>query len=111
LILYGVMLGYLYLKYKMMKDLITAKFKQPHYMKIIDISDADFLIIQEKLTYELMNQFIYECFGKDFVYEQLAEKPLVKKETKSKEKLKRSHDFKSEPVKDMNSKVITFLED
>jgi predicted flap endonuclease-1-like 5' DNA nuclease len=59
-----ITLSFLYLKVFKPKVDIIADFLIPHYKKKIDLDETSLILINEKLTPELMMQFGYECLGK-----------------------------------------------
>ncbi|MFX1399557.1 MAG: helix-hairpin-helix domain-containing protein [Promethearchaeota archaeon] len=61
---YVIILGFLYLNFYKKKEEIAHEFATPYHMRIVNLDETDLEIIQEKLSIELMEQFIYESFGK-----------------------------------------------
>ncbi|MFX1393979.1 MAG: helix-hairpin-helix domain-containing protein, partial [Promethearchaeota archaeon] len=69
---YGIILGYLYLNFYKKKEGITQEFATPYHERIVNLDETDLEIIHEKLSIELMDQFIYECFGKEADFHVIA---------------------------------------
>ena len=65
MILYGITLFYLYLKFYREKSEIQQDFNTPQYKKSVKLSEADLMFINDIIPEGLMDQFIYECYGKD----------------------------------------------
>ena len=62
---YGVLLGYLYIKFTKIKTDISKDFSSPYHLGKVAIDDTELLLINKDLPSEQMDQFIYECFGKE----------------------------------------------
>ncbi len=63
--LFGVMLTYLYIRFTKTKNDISKEFNNPYHQGLGDIDDTELFMISKDLSTEQMDQFIYECFGKD----------------------------------------------
>lgn len=68
---YGIMVGYLFYKFKNMRKDLRNQFAIPSYQKPVELDDASLEIIYRGLVDELMLQFGYECFGKTSEYSLL----------------------------------------
>ncbi|MHA1437376.1 MAG: hypothetical protein ACTSPD_07335 [Promethearchaeota archaeon] len=67
--IYSFVLFYLYRKFSVKKLVIKKEFKTPYHFRPIEINDADLLLIREHLKTNIMDQFLYECFGKNVKHE------------------------------------------
>lgn len=86
--IYSAILLFLYVKFSKRKSELTKEFNTPYYQKPVNVDETDLLMISEEFSNELMEQFIYECFGKDAKFDVVSriEREKVKKiipETKS----------------------------
>ncbi|MFX1480855.1 MAG: hypothetical protein ACFFCI_22445, partial [Promethearchaeota archaeon] len=70
---YGIILGYLYLNFYKKKEEIAHEFATPCHKRPVNLDETDLEIIHEKLSPELMDQFIYECFGKEAKFHFIAQ--------------------------------------
>jgi predicted flap endonuclease-1-like 5' DNA nuclease len=66
--LYIIVVAYLYLKLYKEKSALSQEFATPYYQKILNFDEGTFLLIKEELSSKLMDQFIYECVGKNPKY-------------------------------------------
>ena len=71
--IYGVILFYLYFKFYKKKSKIIEDFNTPYHLTKFKMDETDLIMINEELDTELMNQFIYECFGKDLDFNLIAQ--------------------------------------
>ncbi|MFX0072882.1 MAG: hypothetical protein ACFFAO_17535 [Candidatus Hermodarchaeota archaeon] len=62
---YTLIILYMYLKEIRLKRDIIENFSKPYYLRDLQMNEADLIIISDKFTPLLMEQFIYECFEKD----------------------------------------------
>ncbi|MFW9823115.1 MAG: helix-hairpin-helix domain-containing protein [Candidatus Thorarchaeota archaeon] len=62
--IYMTVMGYLYFKFFKVKLEIQKDFETPHNHKQITIDESGLILIGEELSTELMEQFIFECYGK-----------------------------------------------
>lgn len=62
---HGVMIGYLYLRFTKTKTNISKEFSSPYHQGKVTIDDTELFMISKDLSTEQMDQFIYECFGKE----------------------------------------------
>ncbi|MFX1257054.1 MAG: hypothetical protein ACFFAN_04295 [Promethearchaeota archaeon] len=63
--IYSVVLFYMYIKFYKKKSEIAKEFSKPYYKRKVKMDETDLLMISDELSNDLMEQFIYECFGKD----------------------------------------------
>ena len=59
------MIGYLYLRFTKTKTNISKEFSSPYHQGNVTIDDTELFMISKDLSTEQMDQFIYECFGKE----------------------------------------------
>jgi hypothetical protein len=80
---YSTSITYLYIKFFKTKLEIQTEFETPFHKKQLQIDDSGLILIGDELAPELMDQFVYECLGKDF------NSPFIHKieETHTKERL------------------------
>ncbi|MFX1444243.1 MAG: helix-hairpin-helix domain-containing protein [Promethearchaeota archaeon] len=71
--IYAIMLGYSYLRFSKTQKAIVENYKIPYYQNKINLDETDLTIIKDDLPPELLNQFIYECLGKNTDYSFTAE--------------------------------------
>jgi len=62
--LYSIMLIYMFLKFSKQKTEMINDFNTPYYQREVELDEADIYIINEELPNELLDQLIYECYGK-----------------------------------------------
>jgi predicted flap endonuclease-1-like 5' DNA nuclease len=62
--IYAAVLFYIYLKLYKKKAEISEEFNSPYHLKEVKMDETDLVIIKEELSTGLLDQFIYECFGK-----------------------------------------------
>ncbi|MHA1987201.1 MAG: helix-hairpin-helix domain-containing protein [Promethearchaeota archaeon] len=127
---YTIALVYLYIKFFKVKLEVQTDFTIPAHQKQTQIGDPGLTLINEELTPEMMNQFVYECLGKKndskFIHkieESYAKELLNKKITPSKidseplfetpemEKFNDNKDSITQEEDEMISKYSSFLED
>lgn len=65
---YFVLVFYLYLNFYKQKTAIHQEFSTPYYLKNIEFDETTLILINEELSSKLMEQFIYECIGKNVGY-------------------------------------------
>ena len=123
--IYGILMGYLMSKFNQEIKQIKEEFHTPYYLRPIPLDETDLNIISEKLEPEIMDQFLYECFGKDSDLDVLLtlERNQEYKDSVRKRKAKKNDadvrfkektlkGFASEPHnKDIMDKYSSFLED
>ncbi|MHA1657683.1 MAG: helix-hairpin-helix domain-containing protein [Promethearchaeota archaeon] len=80
--IYGVLLSFLWYKFFRKKSAIKEEFNTPYYQRIVKIDETDLHLICEELSPELIEQFTYECFDKDAVFDEILE--VEKKKAKKK---------------------------
>ena len=64
-LIYIALITYLYLKLHKEKLALYKEFSTPYYQKDLNFDDSMLILINEELNSRLMDQFIYECVGKD----------------------------------------------
>ncbi|MFX0143365.1 MAG: helix-hairpin-helix domain-containing protein [Candidatus Hodarchaeota archaeon] len=64
-IIYGVMVSYLYIKLYKEKSALSDEFSTYYYQKNINFEDGTLYLISEELSEEMMEQFVFECVGKN----------------------------------------------
>ncbi|MFW9881968.1 MAG: hypothetical protein ACFFG0_53575, partial [Candidatus Thorarchaeota archaeon] len=106
---YCVIVGYLYLNLYKQKLKIYHQFSTPHYQKKENIEESTLIMIREELNQKMMDQFLYECVGKNFdnnfvnkIETDNAEKYL--EERQRKKKIEESHLFEDEISRKLNIK-------
>jgi len=62
---YTTSLVYLYIKFFKIKLEIQTDFGIPFHQKQVQIDDTRLILISDELSPEMMNQFVYECLGKN----------------------------------------------
>jgi predicted flap endonuclease-1-like 5' DNA nuclease len=118
---YGVMIVYLYLRFTKTKTIISKEFSSPYRQGRVSIDDTELFMISKDLSTEQMDQFIYECFGKEAnfaIMPKIEEEKYLQSITAQKQTHKvrkpASYSFMSKnTVRDDNdhSKYGSFLED
>lgn len=80
---YSTSLAYLYIKFFKTKLEIQTEFGTPFHQRQLQVDDSGLILISDELTPELMDQFVFECLGKD------SNSPFIHKieETHTKERL------------------------
>jgi len=68
---YGVIIGYLFYNFKIKRKNLVGQYMVPRYQKPIRLDEASLEIIYQDFNDDLMLQFGYECFGKNFEYKLL----------------------------------------
>jgi hypothetical protein len=63
--IYIVMVGYLYLKLYQKKSELHQEFSTPYYQKKLNLDQSTLILINEEISPKLMDQFIFECVGKN----------------------------------------------
>ncbi|MFX0039578.1 MAG: helix-hairpin-helix domain-containing protein [Promethearchaeota archaeon] len=61
--IYIVMVSYLYLKLNREKSALSQKFSTPYYQKNFNFEDGTLYLINEELSEQYMEQFVFECVG------------------------------------------------
>ncbi len=64
---YSTSITYLYIKFFKIKLEIQTEFETPFHKKQLQIDDSGLILIGDELAPELMDQFVYECLGKDSI--------------------------------------------
>ncbi len=124
--IFFIAFAFMYIQFLKKKMKITEDFNIPYYKKNVDLDEDYLTLISEKLP-ELMDQFMYECFGKDVrgrkarvLEESRVAKEIVdieiseddifdKKNTKNKKSLKKNpENILTERI---SKRYSTFLED
>jgi len=54
----------MFLKFSKQKTEMINDFNTPYYQREVELDEADIYIINEELPNELLDQLIYECYGK-----------------------------------------------
>jgi hypothetical protein len=105
---YFVIIGYIYLKLYKQKSGLKREFSAPYYQKKINFDETNLILINEELSSKLMEQFVYECIGKDAEFnivnkieQDNAESFLSKK--LNKKKIEDSYLFESETAPHSNN--------
>ena len=62
---YSTSLVYFYIKFFKTKLEIQTEFGIPHHQKKVEIDDPGLIIISEAFSADLMEQFVFECLGKN----------------------------------------------
>ncbi|MFX0073264.1 MAG: helix-hairpin-helix domain-containing protein [Candidatus Hermodarchaeota archaeon] len=63
--LYLVVVAYIYLKLHNRKSELHLEFSTPYYQKKLNFDETNLILINEELSPRFMEQFVYECIGKD----------------------------------------------
>ena len=63
--IYSTSLAYFYTKFFKTKLEIQTEFTTPYHQKQLKVDDPGLILIGEELTPELMDQFVFECIGKE----------------------------------------------
>ena len=63
--IYGALVAYIVSKFNQEKDQIKEEFHTPYYLQPIPLDETDLNIISEEVEPEIMDQLLYECYGKD----------------------------------------------
>ena len=118
--IYGVILFYLYFKFYKKKTKIIEDFNTPYHLTKFKMDETDLIMINEELDTELMNQFIYECFGKDLDFNLIAQLEeersynFINANNHSKTirgSSETKHSFNKSTTNKIKSKYSSFLED
>ena len=62
---YGIIIVFLYVRFTKTKSAISKEFSNPYHKRKVAIDDMELFMISKDLSTEQMDQFIYECFGKE----------------------------------------------
>lgn len=63
--IYSTSLAYFYTKFFKTKLEIQTEFNTPYHQRQLKVDDPGLILIGEELTPELMDQFVFECIGKE----------------------------------------------
>jgi hypothetical protein len=66
--MYIIMGSYLYLKLHKERSALSEEFATPYYRKNLAFDDGTLMLIKEELSSKMMDQFVYECIGKNSKY-------------------------------------------
>ena len=72
IVIYGITLGYLYLGFFKKKGELIKLFNTPYHQRPVGLDETDLEIIRGVLSLKLLDQLIYECFGKKADFEIIA---------------------------------------
>jgi len=112
--IYITIIFYSYLKLHNKKSEISKQFNLPYYLKTVKLDETDLMILNEELTPEELDQFIYECYGKKADFKIITKLEERKSQNRAFDTLHRTNDSKgiSYSTRPQNkNKYSTFLED
>ena len=63
--IYGFLFSYVILRFTKTQKKLTEDYRTPYHRKKVEMDETDINIIKDDLTAHELDQFIYECFGKN----------------------------------------------
>ena len=66
--IYVIILWYSYYRFSKTQKEIIEDYNTPYYQRKIQVDETDLTIIKDEISTELLDQFIYECLGKNIEF-------------------------------------------
>lgn len=66
--IYVIILWYSYFRFSKTQKEIIEEYNTPYYQRKIHVDETDLTIIKDEISTELLDQFIYECLGKNIEF-------------------------------------------
>ncbi|MFX1419969.1 MAG: helix-hairpin-helix domain-containing protein [Promethearchaeota archaeon] len=106
IVFYFIVVGYVFLNLYKQKSILHQQFSTPYYQKKENFDDGTLIMIREELNEKMMEQFLYECVGKNSVNDFInkietdnAEKYL--EERRRKKKIEDSNLFEDDKIEEL----------